>query len=232
MKSIPIIYEDSDIIVVNKPAGLEVREVALALRSSRGEAGAQLELAHRLDRDTSGILLLAKHERAHEYLKQLFQERKIKKTYIALVEGLMKEKEGTIDLPIGRSPHHPSRRVAFKKIDGKKREAVTIWRVKKYFPQQPRLTRRDQYTLLEVMPQTGRTHQIRVHLKAIGHPVACDKLYFAKTCPDGLTRQFLHAYALEFILPPASPSLGGSGGTIRLEAELPRDLQNTLDALS
>jgi 23S rRNA pseudouridine1911/1915/1917 synthase len=212
MHSIPIIYEDDDIIAVNKPAGVEAREIEaqLAPRLTR--------LAHRLDRDTSGVLLLAKHERAREYLKYLFQERKIKKTYIALVEGVVKEKEGVIDLPIGRSRRHPSRRVAGVGLRGTTRQARTLWRVKKYFS-------RDQYTLLMLFPRTGRTHQIRVHLKAFGHPVACDALYLAKrACPVGLARQFLHAYALEFIAP--------SGGKIRLEAELPRDLQNTLDALS
>lgn len=210
MNTIPIIYEDNDIIAVNKPAGVEVRELA--------EYFPDTHLAHRLDRDTSGVLLLAKHERAYEYLKRLFQERKIKKTYGALVEGLMKEKEGAIDLPIGRSPHHPSRRVARIGLRGKTREAKTIWCVKKYFP-------RDQYTLLTLFPQTGRTHQIRVHLKAIGHPVACDKLYTAKhACPAGLTRQFLHAFSLEF------QTEGGS--RIRLEVDMPEDLQNTLDELS
>lgn len=210
MKSIPIIYEDNDIIAVNKPAGIEAREVIAYFPNTR--------LAHRLDRDTSGVLLLAKHERAHAYLKQLFQEREIKKTYVALVEGLMKEKEGVIDLPIGRSPRHPSRRVAGEGLRGKTREARTVWRVKKYFS-------RDQYTLLTLFPETGRTHQIRVHLKAIGHPIACDTLYLAKRpCPAGLARQFLHAFSLEFQTE--------SGSRTRLEADMPEDLQNVLDALS
>lgn len=209
MNTIPIIYEDNDIIAVNKPAGIEAREVIAYFSNT--------QLAHRLDRDTSGVLLLARHERAHDYLKQLFQERKIKKTYVALVEGLMKEKEGVIDLPIGRSPRHPSRRVARIGLRGKTREARTVWRVKKYFS-------RDQYTLLTLFPETGRTHQIRVHLKAIGHPVVCDKLYLAKrSCPLGLTRHFLHAFALEFQTE--------TGSRVRLEADVPEDLQNTLDRL-
>lgn len=210
MKSTPIIYEDNDIIAVNKPAGVEVREVAEHFLHAR--------LAHRLDRDTSGVLLLAKNERAHEYLKHLFQERKIKKTYFALAEGLMKEKEGMIDLPIGRSSRHPSRRVAGTHLHGRTREAKTVWRVKKYFFH-------NHYTLLTLFPQTGRTHQIRVHLKAVGHPVACDKLYLAKrSCPAGLMRHFLHAFALEFQTE--------SGLRLRLEADMPEDLQNTLNALS
>ena len=208
MNNIPIIYEDDGIIAVAKPAGFEVQEIKKYFPGA--------ELAHRLDRDTSGVLLLAKHERAHEYLKKLFREHAIKKTYIALVEGLMKEKEGVIDLLIGRSPHHHSRRVAGIGLRGKTREARTLWRVKKYFP-------RDRYTLLMLFPQTGRTHQIRVHLKAIWHPVACDKLYYAKTCPQGLTRQFLHAYALEFRTE--------TGSRMRLEADMPEDLQNTLNRL-
>lgn len=225
MNKIPIIYQDNDIIAVNKPAHVEVQEVVAAFPDT--------ELGHRLDKDTSGVLLLAKSKHAREYLKKLFQAREIKKTYIALVEGRPpvggKNKEGIIDLPISRSPHHPSRRVA--KIDapgasirGKKREARTRYIVKKFFPS-------SNYTLLELFPETGRTHQIRVHLKAIGHPVVCDKLYRAKTCPTGLDRQFLHAAALEFTLPPAS-SIGGSGGKIRLEADLPEDLQIVLNTLS
>lgn len=204
-----IIYQDNDIIAVNKPAGIEAREVA--------EHFPGAYLAHRLDRDTTGVLLLAKNERAHEYLKHLFQERSVKKTYFALVEGMVKEKEGVIDLPIGRSPRHPSRRVAGEDLRGKTREAHTVWRVKKYFP-------RDTYTLLTLFPETGRTHQIRVHLKAIGHPVVCDKLYLAKrACPAGLTRQFLHAFSLEF------QTEGGS--RMRVEADMPEDLQNTLNGL-
>lgn len=209
MNTIPIIYEDNDILAVNKPAGFETREVV--------ERFPRTQLAHRLDRDTSGVLLLAKHERAHEHLKRLFQDRKIKKTYFALVEGLTKGKEGVIDLPIGRSPRHPSRRVAGENLRGKTREARTVWRVKKYFP-------RDIYTLLTLFPETGRTHQIRVHLKAIGHPVVCDKLYLAKRlCPAGLKRQFLHAFALEFKTE--------NGATMRFEADMPKDLQNTLNGL-
>ena len=205
----PIIYEDNDIIAVNKPAGIEAREIIGYFPNT--------QLAHRLDRDTSGVLLLAKHARAHEYLKRLFYERIIKKTYFALVEGLMKEKEGAIDLPIGRSPRHPSRRVAGMNVRGKTRQARTLWRVKKYFP-------RDSYTLLTLFPQTGRTHQIRVHLKAIGHPVVCDKLYLAKrSCLAGLTRQFLHAFSLEFQTE--------SGSRVRLEADMPEDLQTVLNDL-
>lgn len=206
---IPIIYEDNDILAVNKPAGIEARDVSARFSGAI--------LAHRLDRDTSGVLLLAKNEHAHAHLKNLFQERKIEKTYFALAEGIMKEKEGVIDLPIGRSPRHPSRRVAGIALRGKTREARTLWRVKKYFP-------RDAYTLLTLFPQTGRTHQLRVHLKAIGHPVVCDKLYLAKrACPAGLTRQFLHAYSLEFQTE--------SGSRMRVEADMPEDLQNTLDGL-
>lgn len=209
MDTIPIIYEDDDIIAVNKPAGIEVRELV--------EHFPETCLAHRLDRDTSGVLLLAKNERAHEYFKHLFQERKIKKTYFALVEGLMKEKEGAIHLPIGRSKRHPSRRVAGENLRGRTREARTVWRVKKYFF-------RDQYTLLTVFPETGRTHQIRVHLKAIGYPVVCDNLYMAKrSCPAGLTRHFLHAFSLEF--------QKEKGATMRLEADMPEDLQNILNRL-
>jgi len=142
------------------------------------------------------------------------------------VEGIVRQKQGVIDLPIARSRRHPSRRVAGAGARGKTREARTRFVVEKIFS-------RDQYTLLTLFPESGRTHQIRVHLKAIGHAVACDKLYLAKRpCPGGLGRQFLHAFALEFALPLASPSLGGSGGHIQLEAEIPEDLQTALHELT
>lgn len=225
MEKIKIIYEDDNILAVNKPAGLlvhgpdslvdwliekypEIKKV--------GEDPERPGIVHRLDKDTSGVLLVAKNQKEFEYLKKQFQDRKIKKKYIALVEGNIKDKEGIINLPIAKSKSDFRKRSAVGKTIGKEREAVTEYKVIKKF---------EKFTLVEAYPKTGRTHQIRVHFKAIGHPVVCDKLYGPKKqiCPSGLTRQFLHANAIEFNLP--------DGSRLQLEADLPRDLQNALDML-
>jgi len=203
-----IIYEDKDLIALNKPAGVNF-DWALAEKS-------ELLPVHRLDKDTSGVILFAKNEKAAEYLKKLFQSREIKKTYLTLVVGEIKDKEGKIELTIGRSKKTPLKRVAIGEKRGKIREAVTEYKV---------LKRLEEFTLVEVYPKTGRTHQIRSHFAAIGHPVVCDKLYAGKrfACPAGLSRQFLHAFSLELTLP--------SGTRTRLEAELPGDLEKVLQKL-
>ncbi|HEY4527987.1 MAG TPA: RluA family pseudouridine synthase, partial [Candidatus Paceibacterota bacterium] len=171
---------------------------------------------HRLDKDTSGVILFAKNEKTQEYLRELFKNREIKKTYLTLVVGEIKDKEGKIELAIGRSKRTPLKRVAIGEKRGKIREAVTGYKVLKRF---------DGFTLAEASPKTGRTHQIRSHFAAIGHPVVCDKLYAGKrfVCPAGLSRQFLHAFSLELTLP--------SGTRTRLEAELPVDLEKVLQKL-
>ena len=203
-----IIYEDKDLVALNKPAGVDF-DWALAEKS-------ELLPVHRLDKDTSGVILFAKNEKAAEYLKKLFQSREIKKTYLTLVSGEIKDKEGKIELSIGRSKKTPLKRVAIGEKRGKIREAVTEYKV---------LKRLEEFTLVEVYPKTGRTHQIRSHFAAIGHPVVCDKLYAGKrfACPAGLSRQFLHAFSLELTLP--------SGTRTRLEAELPVDLEKVLQKL-
>ncbi len=228
---ITIIYEDENIIAVNKPAGLIVHSAQTANHKPEtlvdwlierypeikniGEDPLRPGIVHRLDKDTSGVLVVAKNQKAFEFLKLQFQKREIKKTYIALVKGEVKKQKGIINLPIGRSSSGPLKKSTLKTAKGKIREALTEYKVIKSFPK---------YTLLEVYPKTGRTHQIRVHLKSINHPVACDKLY-TKTpdCPFGLKRQFLHARSLELNLP--------NGSRIKLEADLPEDLQTTLKLL-
>ena len=228
---IPVIYEDENILAVNKPAGFLVHglnslvdwlvenypEIKGVGDPSTG-SGQDLRpgIVHRLDKDTSGVLLVAKNQKSFEYLKSQFQDRKIKKKYIALVDGKLKAESGIIDLPIAKSKSDFRKKTSIGKMVGKEREAITEYKVIKKF---------NDYTLIEAYPKTGRTHQIRVHLKAIGHPVVCDKLYGPKKqiCPFGLTRQFLHANTLELSL------LDGS--RIKLEADLPRDLQNALDML-
>ncbi|KKT42153.1 MAG: Pseudouridine synthase [Candidatus Giovannonibacteria bacterium GW2011_GWA2_44_13b] len=209
------IYEDEDLAAVNKPYGVNF-DWALETR-------ADFLPVHRLDKDTSGIILFAKNTATAEYLKKLFFEREIKKTYLTLVVGDVKEKEGKIELAIGRSKKTPLKRVAIGEQRGKIRSAVTEYKVIK------RITwvssTQVRFTLVEAYPKTGRTHQIRSHFAAIGHPVVCDKLYAGKriVCPGGLTRQFLHAAAIEFNLP--------DGGRLRLEADLPEDLEKVLSEL-
>ncbi len=228
-----IIYKDENIIAVNKPAGLLVHSAPTTDPEEKTLVDWIIEnypetktigddpeirpgIVHRLDRDTSGILLIARNQETFEYLKKQFQDRKIQKTYTALCAGRIKNKTGVIDIPIGRSKKTPTKRVASLKAHGKLREAITEYRVKKEF---------ENYTLLEAYPKTGRTHQIRVHLKAIGLPIICDKLYGGKKpfCLFDLNRHFLHASALEFKLQ--------NGGKIKLEADLPEDLDRVLKLL-
>jgi len=203
-----IIYEGNNIAAFNKPAGVNFD---WALKNRR-----DLVPVHRLDKDTSGVILFAKNAETAEYIKSLFERHEIKKTYVALVVGKVKGRTGSVTLPLARSAKDFKKRVAFGKR-GKERAARTDYKVLKYIG--------DDYTLLEVYPKTGRTHQIRSHLAAIGHPVACDKLYAGKrlVCPGNLKRQFLHAASLEFYTV--------SGGILRLEADLPDDLNNLLSKL-
>lgn len=215
-----IIYENNDFLVLEKVAGIVVHP---DLHHKKGTLIQQLEkkypgvvLVHRLDQDTSGILLVAKNNETASYLKNLFKEGAIKKTYLALVAGVIKGTHGSIVLPIARSKKD-FRKHATLGTKGRARKAVTHYKV---------LERIDnRLTLLEVSPKTGRTHQIRSHLASIGHPVVCDKLYGGKNffCPEGLARHFLHALSLEF-------STEG-GARIRLESGVASDLQYALSRL-
>ncbi|MBI5786948.1 MAG: RluA family pseudouridine synthase [Candidatus Niyogibacteria bacterium] len=225
-----IIYKDKDILVLNKPAGIVVHpdknhaEDTLIQAVVKkypevkgvGEDQARPGVVHRLDKDTSGILVVACSQNAFDYLKSVFQKREIKKTYLVLVSGIVKDDSGVIDFPIGRSRKDSRRRIAGKGASGKLREAKTEYKVVKRF--------RD-FTLLEARPLTGRTHQIRAHFAAISRPVACDRIYGGKNpaCPAGLNRQFLHAWKLEFVSP--------SGAKMSFEADLPEDLEKVLEEL-
>jgi len=229
--NIPTVYEDKNILVINKPSGLithpknaednqdsvtgwliekypEIKTV--------GEDPLRPGLVHRLDKDTSGLLVVAKNQDSFFYLKNLFQERKINKFYLALVYGKPKEPKGIIDAPLGRIGMKRTTQVRGNKKLKDKKEAVTEYSTLKNF--------RD-FTLLEVSPHTGRTHQIRVHLKSIGTPVAGDPLYGPqnKTSPKGLERLFLHAYKLQFISP--------DGKALAFETDLPDDLQKFINEL-
>jgi 23S rRNA pseudouridine1911/1915/1917 synthase len=170
-------------------------------------------IVHRLDRDTSGILLIAKNQKYFEYLKSLFQHHGIKKTYLAVVRGHVSERQGIINKPIGLKSGSVKHTVATARAKMVK-NAVTNYRVKKYIKSYS-----EEQTLLEVTPETGRTHQIRVHLASIGHPVVGDKIYGGKKAKSSAPL-YLHAYAVEF---PVSP-----GRMIRIEADPPEGLADKL----
>jgi 23S rRNA pseudouridine1911/1915/1917 synthase len=203
-----VIYEDEALVAINKPPGWGVDEVQALYPA--------LIPAHRLDKGTSGVMLLAKSEAMREQLKEQFKNRAVKKKYLAIVYGKFKAATGRIDLAIGRSRGDPRRRLAGRGASGKLREALTEWRV---------LEPLGEFTYLELRPLTGRTHQLRVHLAAIQRPVVCDGLYApGKECPAGLTRQALHAASLEVAHPQ-------TGSSLRLEVEPPADFNAALAAL-
>jgi 23S rRNA pseudouridine1911/1915/1917 synthase len=224
-----VVYEDDDLLIVDKPAGLVVHPApghsdgtlvnALLAHGTGstwgGIAGVQRPgIVHRLDRDTSGLLMVARRDSAHASLMAQLKARRIKKTYQALVQGSVSAASGRIEAPIGRDPKHRTRMAVVP--DG--RASVTEYRVRERFAR---------WTLLELDLVTGRTHQIRVHLQAIGHPVAGDTVYGTGTSrrgPDGLERLFLHAWRLEL----TSPS---SGELIRATAPLPPELERVLAGL-
>ncbi len=201
--NIKIIYEDNDIIVIDKPAGLLVHP-----STSSGQVPTLIDyfpnaqLVHRLDKDTSGLMVIAKNEKTHEFLKNQFQNREIKKKYIALVHGTFKDKTGIIAKSISKSRKRGGSQTTAP--IGKMREALTRYGVIKEFSAKGGFAAGGKnYTLLEVSPETGRTHQIRVHLASIGHPVAGDEKYKFKRQPiiPELNRQFLHAGYLQFQMP-------------------------------
>jgi 23S rRNA pseudouridine1911/1915/1917 synthase len=224
-----VVYEDDDLLIVDKPAGLVVHPSpghpagtlvnALLGRAQGSEYGgiagvARPGIVHRLDRDTSGLLMVAKHDAAQASLMAQLKARRVKKTYLALVQGSVVANAGRIEAPIGRDPKQRTRMAVV--TDG--RPSVTGYRVRERFPG---------WTLLELDLVTGRTHQIRVHLEAIGHPVAGDPVYGTGTSrrgPEGLARLFLHAWRLEL----TSPS---GGQLIRATAPLPAELEAVLDRL-
>ncbi len=262
-ESIPlnILYEDADVIVVNKPAGMTVHAGAGNTRGTlvnallgRGQALSQggdalrPGIVHRLDKETSGVIVVAKNDFAHAKLAEAFRRRTVKKTYVALVEGQLKEKSGRIELAIGRDLRRRTRMAVHRqkpgsalrdqKLPGKAREARTDWRA---------LAEIDGTTLVEVQLHTGRTHQIRVHFSAVKHPVVGDTLYGAdpqihvgnpvgrstasarekaeKVSMPALGRNFLHAARLGFSQPR-------TGEWIEVRAPLPRELHEFVKKLA
>lgn len=228
-----IVYEDETVLVVNKPAGMVVHPApghsggtlvnallahvpALAADAADGRPG----IVHRLDRDTSGLIVVAKTEAARRALQQQFQGRQVLKAYLALVEGHVQPSHARIEAPIGRDPHHRQRMAVL----ATGREAVTEYRVVAYYRHEMGMLA-GTYTLIEVEPKTGRTHQIRVHLASIGHPVAGDTVYGRRRRQQPLPRMFLHARRLGFRHPV-------TGQELEFEAALPPDLAGVLDELA
>jgi 23S rRNA pseudouridine1911/1915/1917 synthase len=221
---LPIIYQDSDIIVVDKPAGLTVHpapghprgtlvNALLATHPELREVGDRLRpgIVHRLDKDTSGLIVVAKNERAQAALQTQLKEREVKKTYVALVRGVPEPREGMIEAPIGRNPKNRKKMA----VVAGGREATTKYRVIEVIGG-------GQYALLEAEPVTGRTHQIRVHLSALAHPIVGDATYGGRS--KVLGRQFLHAAKLAFAMPP-------SQRMVEFESPLPADLREALNEL-
>ena len=194
-----IIYEDENIKVIDKPAGVNSDDFE--------------KRVHRLDKDTSGILLIAKNDETLSFLQKQFKERKVEKKYLALVIGHLKSEKSEVETLLGRAPNDRRKQKAFSSFGPEsegKRQAKTSFRV---------LQRFENYDLIEAEPHTGRKHQIRAQLTYLGHPIAGDKLYGFKgqLCPKGLNRQFLHSSYLKIQLP--------NGETKEFTSELPTDLK-------
>lgn len=217
---IKILYEDANILAIDKPSGILVHpddhskeKTVLDIFQKKYP---KLEVVHRLDRETSGVMLLAKNKKAHAFLKKQFMARTIKKTYHTIVSGFIKDDHGFINKPIGRSPKDFRRHLAGRGARGTMREAITEYKVLKRFT-----SGKEKYTYLEVYPKTGRTHQIRVHMKFLNHPVACDSLYNPDTpCPKGISRLALHAKSIEF--------KDLKGKSVKVESPLPPEFKKVL----
>ena len=219
-----VIYEDKDIIVVNKQKGLVVHpgngnpdgtlvNAVMAICKDLSGIGGEIRpgIVHRLDKDTSGLIIIAKNDKAHINMSNLIKERKVKKTYIALVRGVIPENEATINMPIGRSNKDRKKMAVVK--TGK--NAITHFKV---------IERFSKYTLLELVIDTGRTHQIRVHMAEIGYPLVGDSVYSNGKNEFGVEGQMLHAYKLEFDHPITNKHM-------KLEAPLPEYFNNVLKEL-
>lgn len=240
-KSIPILYEDKDVIVLDKPAGLIVHAdgktdeptlvdwlvakypkiVGIGEKTvlSNGNEINRSGIVHRLDRETSGAIIVAKNQPTFLFLKRQFSRRQISKAYHAFVHQWLKKDDGTIDKPIGRSAHHFREKSVSPDAVGLRREALTYYRALGRLSEAGK-----NFSFVEVLPKTGRTHQIRVHLKSIGHPVVCDKLY-APRLPAalGFSRLALHSRTLIF--------RNSSGEQVSVEAPYPRDFRSAVKKL-
>lgn len=235
--NISVIYEDEYILAVNKPAGIAahpdgrtkeytlsdwvaehhplIRGVGETIKLTHGGKIPKHGIVHRLDRDTSGVMIIAKNQEAFLFFKKQFQGRTVQKTYRAIVYGRVKEKKGTIEKPIGKSRSDFRQWSAEAGARGMLREAITEYEL---------LKSTKDFSYLSLHPKTGRTHQLRVHLKSIGHPVICDKLYASKRpCPGSLSRMALHAFSISIKTPDSA--------SITIEAPEPEDFAGALAEL-
>ncbi len=227
-ESIPleVIFENADVVVINKPAGMVVHPAAGHDRGTlvhallgylpdlEGIGGEERPgIVHRLDKETSGLMIVARNERAHRYLQDQFRSRRVEKTYLALVDGHPPTPFGRIEAPIGRDPAHRKRMAILSPDKG--RQAVTEYRTLESFPS---------HTLLEVHPLTGRTHQIRLHLAFLGCPIVGDTVYGRKRPTLPVQRHFLHAWRLKIVLP-------GESQPRMFEVPLPDELMTILETL-
>ena len=243
-EKISVIHEDKNFVAVYKPAGVLVHSTRIKnlefrikddettlvdwlvekypeVKTVGDDPKTRPGIVHRLDKDTSGVLLIPRTQHYFEYLKKLFQNHEIKKTYVALVYGKLEPRVGKIEKPISLKSGSVKRTVWKGKME---KEAITLYEVTKYFQRSSASSPRSSaFTLVGVMPKTGRTHQIRIHMASIGHPIVGDALYGPKNNPFNLHRQFLHAESLEWT--------SENGHRIKIEAELPRELQGIIDEL-
>lgn len=221
-----IVYEDADLIVINKPAGMVVHpapghasqtlvNAVLAHAPDLQPVGGEIRpgIIHRLDRDTSGLIVVAKNEPALRHVQDQFSRRTVEKRYLALVDGKPPAREGRIEAAVGRDPRHRQRMAVVAEERG--RPAATIYHVREAF---------ERHTLLELRPETGRTHQLRVHLAFLGCPIVGDRIYGRRTPSLDVVRQMLHAWILEFRLP------GDGDGERSFEAPIPPDLLRAIES--
>lgn len=245
MSEIKIIYEDENIVVIDKPAGITVNNsdttkkeqtvqdwvlnkfptfYSQSLVNKDQDFYNRSGIVHRIDKETSGILLIAKNQESFENLQLQFKERKVKKTYLALVHGKVDSEEGEIVVPVGRLPWNRKR---FGVLAGGK-EAATVYRVISHVKFNITNKKTDELTLLELEPKTGRTHQIRVHLKYFNHPIFADYLYAGRKVSREdrkiLNRVFLHAHKISFSDPKNNKILN-------FKSDLPYELEQTLKRL-
>ena len=221
-----IVYEDEDFLIVNKPKGMVVHPAAghyqgTLVNAVMNHCGQELStingvmrpgIVHRIDKNTTGLLVVCKNDKAHKSLAEQLKEHSITRKYVAIVCGNIKEDSGTVDAPLGRSKKDRKKQ-AIDMVDG--RDAVTHFRV---------LERFSDYTLVECILETGRTHQIRVHMASIGHPVLGDDVYGPKKCPFTLEGQCLHAKVLGFIHP-------STGEYVEFDSEYPEYLNRLMERL-
>lgn len=215
----PVIFEDENVIVINKPAGLVVHPSGkLTQPSVAGAFASEVEdddlvrpgIVHRLDKDTSGVMILARNPQTKEFLQAQFKARTVQKVYTALIQGHLEAESARIELPLERSKKNPEKMM----VSSGGKSAITEYQT---------ITQYDNYTLVEIKLHTGRTHQIRAQFAHIGNPIVGDRLYAQQDYPKGLTRQFLHASSLSIEIAP--------GVTKKFSAPLAKELKEFLDSL-